>query len=57
VLQKTRVAVADELAAAAELVMGKTDGVPLALVRGYAYQPSEEGSQSLIRPAAKDMFR
>jgi coenzyme F420-0:L-glutamate ligase / coenzyme F420-1:gamma-L-glutamate ligase len=56
-LQKTLVAVADELAAAAELVMSKTEGIPVAVVRGYAYQPSEEGSQKLIRPAAKDMFR
>jgi coenzyme F420-0:L-glutamate ligase/coenzyme F420-1:gamma-L-glutamate ligase len=56
-LQKTLVAVADELAAAGELVMGKTERVPIALVRGYAYRPSEEGSRSLIRPAAKDMFR
>jgi coenzyme F420-0:L-glutamate ligase / coenzyme F420-1:gamma-L-glutamate ligase len=56
-LQKTLVAVADELASAAELVMSKTQGIPAAIVRGYAYQPSEEGSQKLIRPAAKDMFR
>ncbi len=56
-LQKTLVAVADELAAAAELVMSKTEGIPIAVVRGYDYRPSEEGSQKLIRPAAKDMFR
>jgi coenzyme F420-0:L-glutamate ligase/coenzyme F420-1:gamma-L-glutamate ligase len=56
-LQKTLVAVADELASAAELVMSKTQGIPVAIVRGYPYRPSEEGSRSLIRPAAKDMFR
>ncbi|MCX5914771.1 MAG: coenzyme F420-0:L-glutamate ligase [Deltaproteobacteria bacterium] len=56
-LQKTLVAVADELASAAELVMGKIEGIPIAIVRGYAYQPSDAGSQGLIRPPAKDMFR
>jgi coenzyme F420-0:L-glutamate ligase/coenzyme F420-1:gamma-L-glutamate ligase len=56
-LQKTLIAVADELASAAELVMGKTEGIPIAIVRGYVYQPSDGGSQGLIRPAAKDMFR
>lgn len=56
-LQKTLVAVADELASAAELVMGKIEGIPIAIVRGYAYQSSDAGSQSLIRPPAKDMFR
>lgn len=56
-LQKTIVAVADELASAAELVMRKTEGIPVAVVRGYAYQPSEEGSRRLIRPPEKDLFR
>jgi coenzyme F420-0:L-glutamate ligase/coenzyme F420-1:gamma-L-glutamate ligase len=56
-LKKTLVAVADELASAAELVMGKTQGIPVAIVRGYAYQPSAEGSQRLIRPATEDLFR
>jgi coenzyme F420-0:L-glutamate ligase/coenzyme F420-1:gamma-L-glutamate ligase len=54
-------AVADELAGAAELVMGKLDRVPVALIRGYAYTPAETpaqgNAQSLIRPAANDLFR
>jgi coenzyme F420-0:L-glutamate ligase/coenzyme F420-1:gamma-L-glutamate ligase len=51
-------AIADELASAAELVMGKRDGVPVVLVRGYNISFKEEGSvQELLRPAAEDLFR
>jgi coenzyme F420-0:L-glutamate ligase / coenzyme F420-1:gamma-L-glutamate ligase len=51
-------AVADELASAAELVMGKRDNVPVVIVRGYDIQFKEEGSvQELLRPAAEDLFR
>jgi coenzyme F420-0:L-glutamate ligase/coenzyme F420-1:gamma-L-glutamate ligase len=56
-LRVTQVALADELAAAAELVMGKLDRVPAAIVRGYA-TPSGAGSgRQLLRDAAKDLFR
>lgn len=52
------IAVADELAAAAELVMGKIDRVPVALIRGYSYTPGMQGNgQSLIRDSTTDMFR
>ncbi len=51
-------AVADEIAAAAELVMGKRDGVPVVVVRGYQIEKREDGSvQELLRPAAEDLFR
>lgn len=50
-------AVADELAAAAELVMGKIDRVPAAIIRGYRYLPGEGSGQSLLRSPASDMFR
>jgi len=51
-------AVADELAAAAELVMGKRDNVPIVLVRGYDVQIKEDGSaRELLRPQAEDLFR
>jgi coenzyme F420-0:L-glutamate ligase/coenzyme F420-1:gamma-L-glutamate ligase len=51
-------AVADELASAAELVMGKRGGVPIVVVRGYDIQFKEEGSvQELLRPEAEDLFR
>jgi coenzyme F420-0:L-glutamate ligase/coenzyme F420-1:gamma-L-glutamate ligase len=50
--------VADELAAAAELVTGKVLGVPVAIIKGYPYQPMEDASnQALIRPPEKDLFR
>ncbi|MEF3274902.1 MAG: coenzyme F420-0:L-glutamate ligase [Chloroflexus sp.] len=57
-MQATLIAVADELAAAAELVMGKIDRVPAAIVRGYQYQPSDTASaRSLIRDPRFDLFR
>ena len=45
VLQKTAIAVVDELATAADLVMGKTDGIPAAVVRGYPYTPALEDAK------------
>jgi coenzyme F420-0:L-glutamate ligase/coenzyme F420-1:gamma-L-glutamate ligase len=51
-------AVADELAAAAELVMGKRDGIPVVIVRGYQSEKEENGSaQELLRPETEDLFR
>ncbi|MGB7220174.1 MAG: coenzyme F420-0:L-glutamate ligase [Vicinamibacterales bacterium] len=57
VLKATILAVADELASAAELVMGKLDRVPVALVRGYAYTPGEGTATEMIRSPEKDLFR
>jgi coenzyme F420-0:L-glutamate ligase / coenzyme F420-1:gamma-L-glutamate ligase len=51
------IAVADELASAAELVMGKIDAVPVAVIRGYAYTPAEGSASQLIRAPEKDLFR
>ena len=56
-LESTVMAVADELASAAELVMGKVDGVPVALVRGFGQALGEGSASELIRPAANDLFR
>ena len=56
-LHASVIAVADELAAAAELVMGKVDGVPVALIRGYTYKPAVGDIRSLLRDSATDMFR
>jgi coenzyme F420-0:L-glutamate ligase/coenzyme F420-1:gamma-L-glutamate ligase len=56
-LEATILAVADELAAAAGLVMGKSDGVPVVVIRGYHYRPADERATSIIRPAAEDLFR
>jgi coenzyme F420-0:L-glutamate ligase/coenzyme F420-1:gamma-L-glutamate ligase len=57
VLQATALAVVDELASAAELVMGKVDGVPAAVIRGYRYTPGEGSATELVRPPEKDLFR
>ena len=58
VLRVTEVAIADEIAAAAELVMGKSHGVPAAIVRGLDAEWMREGSvRELVRPAHEDLFR
>jgi len=49
--------VADELASAAELVMGKLDRVPVAVIRGYPYTPGEGHSGQLLRAPERDLFR
>jgi coenzyme F420-0:L-glutamate ligase/coenzyme F420-1:gamma-L-glutamate ligase len=58
-LQVTEVAVADELAAAAELVMGKADGVPVAIVRGVdaAWLRESSVKAEIVRDPAEDLFR
>jgi coenzyme F420-0:L-glutamate ligase / coenzyme F420-1:gamma-L-glutamate ligase len=53
----TEIAHIDELASAAELVQGKLDRVPVAIVRGYEWYASERGAGDLIRPVADDLFR
>jgi coenzyme F420-0:L-glutamate ligase/coenzyme F420-1:gamma-L-glutamate ligase len=57
VLEVSEVAVVDEIAAAADLVMGKATGIPAAIIRGVTWKPSDDGIRPLIRPAAEDMFR
>jgi coenzyme F420-0:L-glutamate ligase/coenzyme F420-1:gamma-L-glutamate ligase len=56
-LKVTALAIADELAAAAELVMNKLDNVPVAVVRGYDYPQGEGSLSQLIRPPERDLFR
>ena len=56
-LQATVQAVADELAAAADLLFGKLDRVPVAIVRGFPYEAGEGSIQELIRPPDRDLFR
>jgi len=56
-LRVTEIAMADEIAAAAELVMGKLDRCPVAIVRGLVFEESDETAQEYVRPAARDMFR
>jgi coenzyme F420-0:L-glutamate ligase/coenzyme F420-1:gamma-L-glutamate ligase len=57
VLQATIIAAADELASAAELVMGKSDRVPVAIIRGAPTKSREGSGRDLIRPVEKDLFR
>jgi coenzyme F420-0:L-glutamate ligase/coenzyme F420-1:gamma-L-glutamate ligase len=57
VLQATIIALADELAGAAEPVMGKLDRVPVAIVRGLSWQRGDTGSRALLRDPARDLFR
>jgi coenzyme F420-0:L-glutamate ligase/coenzyme F420-1:gamma-L-glutamate ligase len=57
-LQVTQVAAADELAAAASLLMGQAaEGCPAVLVRGFPYALRESTARELLRPAAEDLFR
>ena len=57
-MQVTEVAVADELAAAAEMVMGKSNGIPVAVVRGVDPEWLRVSSvRELVRPPAEDLFR
>jgi coenzyme F420-0:L-glutamate ligase/coenzyme F420-1:gamma-L-glutamate ligase len=56
-LRASIIAVADELSSAAELVMGKVDHIPVALIRGYRYIQGEGSVKTLTRDSATDMFR
>ena len=47
----------DELASAAELVMGKARMVPVAIIKGYSYEGSDEKATDIIMPEEMDMFR
>jgi coenzyme F420-0:L-glutamate ligase / coenzyme F420-1:gamma-L-glutamate ligase len=57
VLEHTVIAVADQVAAAAGMVMTKDRGIPAVLVRGFPYEPGEENAGHLVRPRAQDLFR
>jgi coenzyme F420-0:L-glutamate ligase/coenzyme F420-1:gamma-L-glutamate ligase len=56
VFHATQIAVADEVAGAAELVMGKTEGVPAAIVRGV-HAPGDGSGRDLLMPRERDLFR
>ncbi len=56
-LHASVIAVADELASAAELVMGKIESIPVAIIRGYAYTSAKGDASTLVRDPATDMFR
>jgi coenzyme F420-0:L-glutamate ligase / coenzyme F420-1:gamma-L-glutamate ligase len=56
-LEASILAVADELAATAELVMGKTEGIPAAIVRNYPYKPGRGRALDLLMAPERDLFR
>jgi len=57
VLNVTQMAAADELASAAELVMRKSDGIPVAVIRGFEHPKGEGSAKELIRAEEDDLFR
>jgi len=57
VLEGTEVHVADQLASAAELVMGPIGGVPAAIVRGLCLGPGTGGAAAGLIPPERDLFR
>lgn len=56
-MQSTVVAVADELASAADLAGGKVEQRPVVVVSGYRYRPGEAGATALVMPPERDLFR
>jgi coenzyme F420-0:L-glutamate ligase/coenzyme F420-1:gamma-L-glutamate ligase len=56
-LEVTEVAIADEVAAAAELAMGKATGIPAVVVRGVEWRPDDSGVGPLLRRPGEDLFR
>jgi len=56
-LRVSTMAVADELAAAAEPVMGKLSRIPVAIVRGFAFEPGVGTAREMVRPPERDLFR
>jgi coenzyme F420-0:L-glutamate ligase / coenzyme F420-1:gamma-L-glutamate ligase len=57
-LKVTEIAIVDEIASAAELQMGKSERIPVVIIRGYVYQMVENSSLSqLLRSRVKDLFR
>lgn len=57
VMAVTNIAEVDEIASAAELVMGKVDAVPAAIVRGHPYLSGDGGAEALLRSRSTDLFR
>jgi coenzyme F420-0:L-glutamate ligase/coenzyme F420-1:gamma-L-glutamate ligase len=57
VLKASLIAIADELSCAAELIFGKTNNIPVALIRGYTFTHTKGNGKMLLRNPALDMFR
>ena len=57
IMEATEVALIDEIAAAADLAMGKSTQIPVAIVRGVDWKPGSGRATDLVRPAGEDFFR
>ena len=57
VLKATQIAVVDELASAAELISGKTDKLPVVVIRGFEYEPGPGTARDLVRDELHDIFK
>ncbi|MCP4307075.1 MAG: coenzyme F420-0:L-glutamate ligase [bacterium] len=57
IMEATEVAIVDEIAAAADLAMGKSTQIPIAVVRGVQWAAGADRATDLVRPANEDMFR
>ena len=57
-MQMTEIAVADEIAAGASLLMGQAaEGLPVVVVRGLTFDAAPRSASALVRPRERDMFR
>ena len=57
VMEATEIAIVDEIASAADLAMGKTTQIPVAIVRGVAWESGSGRATDLVRPPHEDLFR
>jgi coenzyme F420-0:L-glutamate ligase/coenzyme F420-1:gamma-L-glutamate ligase len=55
-MRATIIAVADELASAADLAGGKVDQRPVVVIRGYEWRPSDAGASALVMESERDLF-
>jgi coenzyme F420-0:L-glutamate ligase/coenzyme F420-1:gamma-L-glutamate ligase len=56
-LRVTAIAISDEIASTAELVMGKNNKCPVAIIRDYKFSNESENISEIIRPENEDLFR
>jgi coenzyme F420-0:L-glutamate ligase/coenzyme F420-1:gamma-L-glutamate ligase len=56
-MEATEIALVDEVAAAADLAMGKSTQIPVAIVRGVEWEPGNGRATDLVRAAHEDLFR
>jgi len=57
IMEATEIALIDEIASAADLAMGKSTRVPVAIVRGVEWEPGSGRATDLVRPHSEDLFR